>query len=1138
MSCNCVSNINVLNAQIGNLSSYFNSITKNTFNRYRINTSSFYANNYIMNNYIENLSYTRENIIIANNFASNLLTVQNGNIGILSTNPQERLVVNGNIYIDGNMTLSDQISTSKYYASQYIQNGMALPTYGVPQSNYLLSRNWVMRSTPSSGNYNWINLCWSPKLGLFCTVGYSDATDNIMTSPDGITWTLRTKVGTQRLHGITWSEELGLFVAVGLGTNTYSSTDGITWNSSTITSDNWLSVCWSPQLMRFVAVGRTSGQIAYSSNGMTWTVLNNPVGSAGLWRCVAWSPERGIFVAISDSGLLSNTIIYSYDGIMWSIANASTFSSLQSVCWSAPLGLFVAVSLTTHVLKSSDGITWILASTIPNYGHRTVIYIDELGIFMTSSQSSTQYLYSYDGNTWISATSGHSSTWIGLAWSPELAIVASVSSSGTGNRAMTCVSPYHASISRYYDTFYGNVVVNPSANLLSINGLSNRVGIKRSNALLTADLDISGNLAIGTGYYTSNSVMMTIDGEKRWTFDATSGGNLRWNCENHGNLEYIGSGNYTSAIFNTENASLVLLASSHTFNGNVRVSGNANLYIGNIGFNGNLFIDDVNQRIGMGSGKITPQSVLDINGNVYVSGNMNIVHHANVYQLNSSLFTTSGFGTLHYSGAQRNYVATGSWSAFVSPHPGPTWQEVCWSPQLGLFVAVGRSGTGNRAMYSRDGINWALGVSAADNDWYSVAWSPELGLFAAVAGTGIGNRVMTSADGINWTIQTSAADNDWRGICWSPQLRLFCAVGYTGGTNRVMTSPDGVNWTLQSTPDKTWYSITWSPQLAIFCAVANPTGGNDNLIMTSPDGINWTLQTTPVNNFWEDITWSPELGLFCAVGWSGTTERVMTSPDGVNWTARTTPSNNWIGVAWASEIGLFIAVSAAGSGNRIMSSIDGITWTIRTSPANNIWTSICWSPELGIFCSIARSGSNPIMISKSAHSYAASIYTSNIVGSTLEVYNNLLFVNRSNNRVGILTRNPAFNLEVIGTAVKSISGVWTTSSDMRIKEDIESANLDLCYDHFKEISLKHFAWKDGTYESMYDKHSIGWIAQDVKRIFPNAISYTERYEYSDFHMLDYDQLLKNMYGTLQKVIMKKEALHAKICEQKRILNIS
>jgi len=42
------------------------------------------------------------------------------------------------------------------------------------------------------------------------------------------------------------------------------------------------------------------------------------------------------------------------------------------------------------------------------------------------------------------------------------------------------------------------------------------------------------------------------------------------------------------------------------------------------------------------------------------------------------------------------------------------------------------------------GGRWVTRTSAAENSWNSVCWSPELSLFVAVAANGPGNRVMTS----------------------------------------------------------------------------------------------------------------------------------------------------------------------------------------------------------------------------------------------------------------------------------------------------------------------------------------------------------------------------------------------------------
>jgi len=206
------------------------------------------------------------------------------------------------------------------------------------------------------------------------------------------------------------------------------------------------------------------------------------------------------------------------------------------------------------------------------------------------------------------------------------------------------------------------------------------------------------------------------------------------------------------------------------------------------------------------------------------------------------------------------------------------WSSVCWSPELGLFVAVAASGTGNRVMTSPDGITWTIRTSAADNNWSSVCWSPELNLFVAVANSGTGNRVMTSLDGITWVIGASAADNNWSSVCWSAKQGVFVAVAASGTGNRVMTSLDGITWVIgASAADNNWLSVCWADGLNLFVAVAS--SGTGNRVMTSANGIAWTLRASAADETWQSVVWAQDYGAFVAVGASGTGNRAMTSID-------------------------------------------------------------------------------------------------------------------------------------------------------------------------------------------------------------------------------------------------------------------
>jgi len=103
-----------------------------------------------------------------------------------------------------------------------------------------------------------------------------------------------------------------------------------------------------------------------------------------------------------------------------------------------------------------------------------------------------------------------------------------------------------------------------------------------------------------------------------------------------------------------------------------------------------------------------------------------------------------------------------------------------------------------------------------------------------------------------------------------------------------------------------------------------------------------------------------------------------------------------------------------------------------------------------------------------------------------------LSLNPNGNNVGIGTTNPAYKLEISTDSAgkPGVGGLWTVVSDERIKTDIIPANLDRCYDIVKSVPLKHFGFAPGVYtdDQINDKHSLGWIAQDVQKFFSKAVS--------------------------------------------------
>ena len=172
---------------------------------------------------------------------------------------------------------------------------------------------------------------------------------------------------------------------------------------------------------------------------------------------------------------------------------------------------------------------------------------------------------------------------------------------------------------------------------------------------------------------------------------------------------------------------------------------------------------------------------------------------------------------------------------------------VCWSPELMIFVAVGYGAhpgiSSGGVMISSDGVNWVVkGISAGvlQVGWFGVCWSPELGLFVAACGEG-SYRVMISSNGMTWTpiLVPQMAYTALSGICWSPQLKLFVAVGgvTAHGGHYVFTSPDGINWNIgQPNDGSAKIGVCWSPELGICVAVHEGRYANSRVLTSSLKG--------------------------------------------------------------------------------------------------------------------------------------------------------------------------------------------------------------------------------------------------------------------------------------------------------------
>jgi len=162
------------------------------------------------------------------------------------------------------------------------------------------------------------------------------ATDKIVYSPDGITWTTvnigtildyTDEKGRKRKHGIDaifWAKDKFVArISNGNGKNGKMATspDGITWTDINGINDDTFVYDIIYGKDKFVAVGGHK-DIAYSSDGMTWTDVDlRSIFGTNRINEIAWGNNK--FVAVGQNGKMAT----SPDGIKWTAVDVSSIFS-------------------------------------------------------------------------------------------------------------------------------------------------------------------------------------------------------------------------------------------------------------------------------------------------------------------------------------------------------------------------------------------------------------------------------------------------------------------------------------------------------------------------------------------------------------------------------------------------------------------------------------------------------------------------------------------------------------------------------------------------------------------------------------------------------------------------------------------
>jgi hypothetical protein len=133
--------------------------------------------------------------------------------------------------------------------------------------------------------------------------------------------------------------------------------------------------------------------------------------------------------------------------------------------------------------------------------------------------------------------------------------------------------------------------------------------------------------------------------------------------------------------------------------------------------------------------------------------------------------------------------------------------------------------------------------------------------------------------------------------------------------------------------------------------------------------------------------------------------------------------------------------------------------------------------------------------------------------------------------VGINTLNPQYSLDIgYGNARQPNSTTWINPSDQRVKHLMSTVSHEKLLSNLSSLRLVSFKW-----ESRYrDEHrlpedrEIGFISQEVSKILPSSIYFTNESGVSSFQTLDTDQLFKMKFGATQALLHRVAHLQIRI----------
>lgn len=404
------------------------------------------------------------------------------------------------------------------------------------------------------------------------------------------------------------------------------------------------------------------------------------------------------------------------------------------------------------------------------------------------------------------------------------------------------------------------------------------------------------------------------------------------------------------------------------------------------------------------------------------------------------------------------------------------WNDICYGKDKILLISNGN------ISYSTTGLSWTdVEVSG---DWLGCTYGNDLYLIFSV------NSIAYSSDCITWN--TVSVSGSWKSCAFGNDIFMICE------DNNIAYSSDCITW-INIPLTGIWNSCSFGNEIFIISGY--------NSVVTSSDCITWTSH---IGNDWNKIIHNQNIYIGVKNG------TMSYSFDLATWKS-TQLNNNWNDVIYIDDLCIYIALSLSPNYNKLAYSLDGITWHYKKVKYQGTLSKLCYNKNYSSLVLLLLDTDTKVLMSPIIKSTEYNTY--NYDSSILDIRDGNITIGYDtydNDTGGLNLKN--------NSAAKASTATWTVVSDERIKENIEDANLDLCYNNLDNLRLVKYNWKDNLFG---DKPQLGWIAQEVENYYPNSVESKKLYGIEDCKTLNNSQIIASMYGAIKKLINNIEEQQSK-----------